>query len=478
MKIGLDIDNVVANFDKDILKEYFIEDKKKRNKGIVNNQAEHIVKGMFDWSKEEQDEFFNNNMERIAKTLEPRDGAKYYMNKMIDDGHELYLISNRVHPHYNNPFEVTEKWLNEKNLKYTKLILSKTKNKSLECNQYNIDIMFDDSKSNCQKLLDSKINCFLMKTNYNNAENCGLPFVLDWKNLYEIVCDEAIKMEKEIHVILDTDTNNEADDQFALAYLLKSSERIILDAITIAPYSHENDINIEDGLNKSYKVCEKIFELLDIESENKIFRGSTNYLKNGYDEETDAIKRMVEIIKENDSTTIIAIGAFTNIGILLKRHPDLKSKIKIVWLGGHNCLSGDNKEYNFKQDLEANRIVFESGTNLTVIPCNGVATNLTTSIYELQNYFDVDRGLGKFLYDRFYNDGKHGITERRVIWDISAIGYVINPYWFESFKIRCPKISDELKYIESDFKHEITFVNKINVNKLYEDMFNKIGDFK
>ena len=31
MRVGLDIDNVVANFDKDILKEFFIEDKKQRN---------------------------------------------------------------------------------------------------------------------------------------------------------------------------------------------------------------------------------------------------------------------------------------------------------------------------------------------------------------------------------------------------------------------------------------------------------------
>ena len=46
MRIGLDIDNVVSNFDKEILKEYLIEDKNKRNRGIINEKSEHITKGI------------------------------------------------------------------------------------------------------------------------------------------------------------------------------------------------------------------------------------------------------------------------------------------------------------------------------------------------------------------------------------------------------------------------------------------------
>lgn len=67
MKIGIDIDNVVSEFDKNVLKEFLKEDKNKRNNGIINSKARHIVDGMFYWSKEEVHEFFSNNMERIAK---------------------------------------------------------------------------------------------------------------------------------------------------------------------------------------------------------------------------------------------------------------------------------------------------------------------------------------------------------------------------------------------------------------------------
>ena len=44
MNIGVDIDNVVTNFDSSILKEFIKENKNKRGKGIINKKAEHINK--------------------------------------------------------------------------------------------------------------------------------------------------------------------------------------------------------------------------------------------------------------------------------------------------------------------------------------------------------------------------------------------------------------------------------------------------
>lgn len=36
MNIGIDIDNVIANFDDTLLKEYLEHDKTLRNKGVIN----------------------------------------------------------------------------------------------------------------------------------------------------------------------------------------------------------------------------------------------------------------------------------------------------------------------------------------------------------------------------------------------------------------------------------------------------------
>ena len=185
MNIGLDIDNVITAFDNSILKEFLLEDKNKRNTGIINKHAKHINNGMFDWSREEVDEFYNNNMERIAKDLKPRRNCKKYMDKLLQDGHKLYLISHRAYPHYKNPEQTTLDWLEKNKINYTKLILSKTPDKAKECKENNIDIMIDDRADYCRKMRESGINCILMFTKYNRKDIENLPFVTSWKNLYE-----------------------------------------------------------------------------------------------------------------------------------------------------------------------------------------------------------------------------------------------------------------------------------------------------
>ncbi len=185
MNIGLDIDNVITAFDCQILKEFLLEDKNKRNTGIINKKARHINHGMFDWSETEIDEFYNNNMERIAKDLKPRRNCKKYMDKLLQDGHKLILISHRAYPHYQNPEKTTLDWLKKNNINYTKLVLSGTPDKTKECLENNIDIMIDDRASQCKKMRANGINVMLMLTKYNVREKEDLPFATSWKNLYE-----------------------------------------------------------------------------------------------------------------------------------------------------------------------------------------------------------------------------------------------------------------------------------------------------
>ena len=54
MKIGIDIDNVISNFNEKLLKAYIEHDKKLRNTGIINKNVPYIRNGMFDWTDEEE----------------------------------------------------------------------------------------------------------------------------------------------------------------------------------------------------------------------------------------------------------------------------------------------------------------------------------------------------------------------------------------------------------------------------------------
>ena len=58
MKIGIDIDNVISNFNDTIVEAYLQHDKQLRNTGIINDKAKVFRRGMFDWSEEEEKDFY------------------------------------------------------------------------------------------------------------------------------------------------------------------------------------------------------------------------------------------------------------------------------------------------------------------------------------------------------------------------------------------------------------------------------------
>ena len=478
MRIGLDIDNVITDFDKKLYEEFLKEDKNKRNKGIVNPDG-NWIKDLFDWSKEEIEEFYHHNMQNFAKDFVPRKDAKKYMDKLLKEGHKLYLISHRSYPDYSEPYEITEKWLKENNINYTKLILSKETDKTKECKEYNIDIMFDDVRRNCHQLINNGINCCLMKTKYNQKNLDGLNAVEDWKELYEVISN----MEKK-KVILDTDMFNEIDDQFALTYLMKSLDIFDLQAITIAPFfksGYAKAATIEEGTEKSYDTTLKLLGMLDRnEYKEKVFKGATKYL-NDSEENNIAVDKIIEISKKNNKTIILAIGAITNVALAIKKSPDIVNKIKVVWLGGNSFLTKDNNEFNFRQDIKAVQTVFDSGVELVVIPCRNVASHLSTTIYELEHYLNKDTELNKYLKDIFIKCKKSYIKEptdevgsSKTLWDLSAVAYEINSDWFKSELISCPKVLNNGLYKLTNNRHNVIFVNDLFRNKIYQDFFIKM----
>lgn len=219
----------------------------------------------------------------------------------------------------------------------------------------------------------------------------------------------------------------------------------------------------------------KICNWSNFETKNKVFKGSTNYVCNGYNENNEAVDKIIEIATKNKKTYILAIGAITNVAVAIKKAPEIIKNIEIIWLGGNSFLTKDNNvEFNFRQDVQAVKEVFESKVKLTVIPCKNVASNLTTSIYELEYFLKGKSELCDYLCQRFYNNTYHGIEERRVIWDISVIAYMINRTWFKTEQISCPIIKEDASYELTENRHNITFVNYLNANKIYSDLFEKL----
>lgn len=273
-------------------------------------------------------------------------------------------------------------------------------------------------------------------------------------------------------VILDTDMANQVDDQFALTYLLNSLDVIELEAITIAPFSKLN--TIEEGTKLSYETTLKILELMNkSEYQNKVFKGATNYIDNDY-KTNMAVEKIIEICLKNEETTIIAIGAITNVALAIALEPKIVDKLNVVWLGGNEITFNDNSGTNFK-DIRAVKMIFESNVKLTVIPCKNVASNLITTIYELEHYMKRT-SINTFLLDNLIKCDKN-IYEKgvsKVLWDLSAVAYIINESWFTSEEISCYNILDDGSYEVTQSNQKITFIKSLDRDKIFGDFFSKL----
>ena len=139
-----------------------------------------------------------------------------------------------------------------------------------------------------------------------------------------------------VDMVLDTDAYNEIDDQFAISYALRSTDRTDVKAIYAAPFWNGKSTGPLDGMEKSYDEILKIVKLAGRENITpNVFKGSGEYLK---DEKTPvdspAMRDLIDRARKYTSDNplyVVAIGAITNVASAIIAAPDIIDKIVIVW---------------------------------------------------------------------------------------------------------------------------------------------------
>ena len=197
--------------------------------------------------------------------------------------------------------------------------------------------------------------------------------------------------EGRVDAVLDTDTYNEIDDQFALSYMFLSPEKFNLKAIYAAPFFNSHSTSPKDGMERSYDEIMKLLGLLNRnEYVKNVYKGSVDYLIDETTaQESEAARHLVALAAEYSPERplyVVAIGAITNVASALIMDPSIAEKIVIVWLGGHSLEYCDNKEFNLHQDIAAARVVFKSEAPLVQLPCQGVVSGFATTKPELKEW--------------------------------------------------------------------------------------------
>lgn len=234
-----------------------------------------------------------------------------------------------------------------------------------------------------------------------------------------------------IDVVLDTDAFNEIDDQFAIAYLLRSKDKLNTVALYAAPFYNSNSEGPEDGMEKSY---DEINKLLSLMGERKdVFKGSREYLKNeNTPVESEAAIDLVKRAKEYSPEAplyVVAIGAITNIASAILLDRAVAENTVLIWLGGHSLEYHDTAEFNMKQDIAAARVIYNSGIPYVQLPCNGVVSGFTISKPELQYWLENKNPIADYLAKNAIKAADSyalGKPWTRVIWDVTAVAWLLN----------------------------------------------------
>ncbi len=277
-------------------------------------------------------------------------------------------------------------------------------------------------------------------------------------------------------VVLDTDTYNEVDDQFALAHLLLSGECISFEAVYAAPFFNERSASPGDGMEKSYEEIQRVLELVGKKPGPKVFRGSRTFLGDSRTPvASDAAHDLVErAMATRDGRLYVAcIAAITNVASALLIEPRIAEKIVVVWLGGHAAYWPHTNEFNLHGDVHAARVILESEVPFVHIPCWPVASHLITTVPELEEQLAPFSRLGAYLTKivRDFEDNSPGWS--KVIWDISASAWLVNPDWLPADEEPCPFLKDNLTWDLRPNPRRILAVRELSRDRIFADFFAK-----
>lgn len=289
----------------------------------------------------------------------------------------------------------------------------------------------------------------------------------------------SIKSDKIKKVILDTDTYNEVDDQFAVAYAMLS-DKIDLLSLNAAPFLNNRSTSPEDGMERSYNELINITNMTNPNHNIPIYRGSKTYLPDkNTPVESPAVDNIINTALASDERIyVVAIGAITNVASAIIKCPEIIDKIVVVWLGGHAWTSPFLREFNMVQDVPAAQVVFDSKVPFVQLPAMGVTSDLTISIPELEAYLRGKNKLCDYLTDIVTGYVSDTYCWSKVIWDIGTIACLSIPNCMRMAVVPTPVLTGETTYWMDKARHHMIYVEHIHRDSVFRELFNLLTNIK
>ena len=284
-----------------------------------------------------------------------------------------------------------------------------------------------------------------------------------------------------VRILLDTDTYNEIDDQFAVVYALLSSERIAVEALHAAPFHNSRSSGPGDGMEKSFEEIQRLLARLpavDTSKEPFVRPGSTEWLPDERTPvESEATVDLIEMALASpvdDPLYVVAIGAITNVASALLLEPEIRHRIVLLWLGGHARHWPDTIEFNLRQDPAASRVVLDCGVPLVRFPCMGVVSHLHTTQPEMAEHVKGRGAIGDYLFQIYCDYHSDQFAYSKQIWDLAPLGWLVDPKWAQMELVSSPRLTDAITWEFDEGRHTVSCARYVDRDGIFRDLFTKL----
>ncbi|MBB3697862.1 nucleoside hydrolase [Flammeovirga yaeyamensis] len=254
-------------------------------------------------------------------------------------------------------------------------------------------------------------------------------------------------------IIFDTDTNNEVDDQNALAYLLLNDQTFDVLGVTV------NATRNGGNVTEHYKEAERIITLCDRPKTKLIMGVNDNFdrilpdLNNDKHDGYEAVDFIIKSVKKyKKDVVILAVGKLTNVALAMAKDPSIINDIRIVWLGTNYP---NYREYNFVNDIPSMNYIMRTNAHFEIMPCRynmesgtahvkvykeaivkkmkGMGPTVNTTI--IGRHGGEFSNLGDYLSSLFEHIEYYHNPPSRSLFDMVAVAVIKNNDWAERSEI-------------------------------------------
>lgn len=334
-----------------------------------------------------------------------------------------------------------------------------------------------------------------------------------------------------VRLVIDTDTHNEIDDQFALTWALLAPEKFDIEGVYAAPYSFASRreplleayrllqggqanqiperkfetwarrllqagidptairfVPPDEGMELSYQEILTVFDKLGQDPTGRVWRGSPGYLTSLAEPiRSPAAEHLIEraLAGEDRPLYVAAIGCLPNIASAILLEPEIIKHIVVLWTSAYPtfCNLSNAASFNLVQDPLASQLLFDCGVAHVYLPGYYIGAQLSISLPEVERWVKGQGAIGDYLYHLYTHNPLHaqrGIADHFgrtwVMWDLINFAWLLNPGWVPSQLVHTPILTDDFYWRHDPNRHLMREAHGIDRDGIFRDFFTRLQE--